>query len=309
MKKMLNLKKLTAFAIVIVIVEILAPVSTYAQELGKLFMEVTDRNGQAVTDLTPDEFVVQENQIECEIVSADSGITPMKIALMVDNGDIINQTGGVNSLRDGLESFLDTLPAQHEISLFTIGGTVRRRVDFTTDRLELKESTKGIFAERGAGVRMLDGVRETWDRRFEGNESWPVFVLVVTDGAEQSSFMNDTRYNEWLTSLLQAGVQIHVIMVSSRGGNSYALSNQMAITDYSLSFTQNTGGIYTAIATVTGVVDALTTLATRMSTHYDKVSNRYRVIYKRPDTPGANLLAGVTRPNTNVRLFVDRSIE
>ena len=304
---MFNLKKLIAF--VIVTTGMLTPGSAYSQEFGKLFMEVTDRNGQAVTDLTPDEFVVQENQIECEVVSADSGIIPMKIALMIDNGDVIDKTGGLISLRNGLESFLDTLQPQHEISLLTIGGTVRQRVDFTADRLELKKASEALFTERGAGVRMLDGVRETWDRRFEGNESWPVLVLVVTDGAEQSSFMNDSRYNEWLTSLLQAGVQIHVIMISSRGGNSYALSSQMTVTDYSLSFTQNTGGIYTALATITGVVDALTTLATRMNTHYDKVSNRYRLIYKRPDSQGANLLAGVTRPNTNVRLFADRSIE
>ena len=46
---------------------------------------------------------------------------------------------------------------------------------------------------------VLDGIRETWSRRFDGDEAWPVIVLVVTDGAEGSAFMNDSRYLDFIT--------------------------------------------------------------------------------------------------------------
>jgi hypothetical protein len=47
-------------------------------------------------------------------------------------------------LRDATEVFLDTLGPEHEVALFTIARNLQRRVDFATDREELKASAEEI---------------------------------------------------------------------------------------------------------------------------------------------------------------------
>ena len=66
----------------------------------------------------------------------------MKIALMVDNGHAMHEERAISSLRNGLVAFLDTLGPSHEIFLATIGRQIFRRVDFTTDREELRDSAR-----------------------------------------------------------------------------------------------------------------------------------------------------------------------
>ena len=153
------------------------PVVAQAQDLGQLFIETVDADGQVVLGLTPSDFAVQEDDTRVNIVSVER-VGPMKVALLVDNGDRMSEMAALNPLRDAMEVFLDTLGPEHEVSLLTIARNIQRRVDFTMDREELKQSAEEIFLESGTGAVMLDGIKETWERRFEGDETLPVMVLI-----------------------------------------------------------------------------------------------------------------------------------
>ncbi len=252
-----------------------------AQELGLVYAAVIDQFGQPVTDLTPEEFQVNENGNPAEVVSAQVGTEPMKIALLVDNGRRISEGQAINPLRDAVTNFIETIPEQHEIGLFTIGGPIVRRTDFTTDRAELLREAEEIHAAVDS-VRFIDGVRETWDRRFDGDEAWPVFVAILTDAIEGSAFLNENRFMGFVDSLRAGGVVVHSVLWASRPGGTRALtSNGLAI-----NLAQNTGGRYTAIAAATAFGDTLRQLAADMTAHYDEASIRYRVIYERPDAAG-----------------------
>ena len=280
---------------------LVTPGAAVAQDLGQFFVHVVSQTGQPITDLTPNEFTVMEDQTECEVVSAQLGTAPMKVALLVDNGDQIAKANALIPLRAGLDAFLATLPAQHEVGLFTIGGNIQWRVDFTTDRDELRQSAGEIFVDAGSGPVLLDGIKETWERRFEKNASWPVFVLVVTDGTESSGNMNEDKYQGLVTELVSGGATIHVVLLSSRGGS--------IVTNYAINLTENTGGLYSSIAAATGFTNTLTEFATRIGANYDEVSDRYRVVYERPDPPGARISVGVSRSGVRVRLYPDRQIK
>ena len=275
-----------------------ATVPASAQERGQLFVEVLDASGQPVVGLTPSHFKVEEDGVEATVVTAELGTAPMKIALLVDNGDRIAEGGALNALRDGLAGFLNALPSEHEVGLFTIGRNIQRRVDFTTDRAELQDQAGSIFANRGAGLRLLDGVSETWERRFGDDEPFPVFVLVLTDGSESSGHYGDTEYNALVDQLAAAAAAVHAVEFVSRGGSS--------VSQYADHMSQGTGGSYQRIAAATAFEESLTELATRLGAHYDEVSKRYRVVYERPDPPGARITMGVTRSGVSVRLFADR---
>lgn len=275
-----------------------------AQELGLVYAAVIDQTGQPVTDLAPEEFQVSEDGNAAEVVSADVGAEPMKIALLVDNGRRISRGQAINPLRDGIAAFIENIPDQHEIGLFTIGGQIMRRADFTTDRGDLLDEAAEIHVDNVGSVRFIDGVRETWDRRYEGDEAWPIFVAVLTDAIEASAFMNEDRYMGWINDLRAAGVTVHAVLWQSRGAGSAV----GVATGHALNLTANTSGRYTQIAAPTAFEDNLRQLATDMAAHWEQASIRYRVIYERPDPPGQGVSVGVTRPGVNLQLYGDRSM-
>jgi len=186
-----------------------------AQSQGQLFASVTTQEGEPVLDLTADSFQVQEDGVTMKILSADPGTTPMKVAVLVDNSEAINASNGLTALRRGITGFLETLPLQHEVGLFSIAGRVAPLVDFTNDRDELLDAADGLFAGSG-GAKMIDGMRETWDRRFSSEDAWPVMVMVVTDGPETSGNMNEDQFGAFTLDLLSGGAMVHVVVVGTK---------------------------------------------------------------------------------------------
>ena len=275
-----------------------------AQELGLVYAAVIDQTGQPVTDLSPEEFEVSEDGNAAEVVSADVGAEPMKIALLIDNGRRISRGQAINPLRDGVAAFIENIPAEHEIGLFTIGGQIMRRSDFTTDRGDLLEEAAEIHVDNVGSVRFIDGIRETWDRRYDGDEAWPIFVAVLTDAIEASAFMNEDRYMGWINELRAAGVTVHAVLWQSRGAGSAV----GVATGHALNLTANTSGRYTQIAAPTAFEDNLRQLATDMAAHWEQASIRYRVIYERPDPGGQSVSVSVTRPGVDLQLYGDRSM-
>ena len=268
-----------------------------------MFVEVTRQStGEPVLDLAPDDFEVSENGRMGGIVSADLDADPMKIAVLIDNGDRILETNALNPLRAGLNGFLDTLAPQHEISLVTIGRSVQQRLDFTTDQAELREGVGLLFPDRGAGARLLDGVRETWNRRFDEDDAFPVMVLVLTDGTEASGNYNDNRYADLLDPLIANGVTVHAVLLATRGG----VRAQQRLPQYALNIVENTGGIIETFVAPTGYERILPQLAERMNDHYDAVSKRYRLVFERPDPPGMRIAVSVTGGDLAFSLHMDR---
>ena len=269
-----------------------------AQSQGQLFASVTTQEGEPVLDLTADSFQIQEDGVTMKILSADPGTTPMKVAVLVDNSEAINASNGLTALRRGITGFLETLPLQHEVGLFSIAGRVAPLVDFTNDRDELLDAADGLFAGTG-GAKMIDGMRETWDRRFSSEDAWPVMVMVVTDGPETSGNMNEDQFGAFTLDLLGGGAMVHVVVVETRGGGVQSQIGQ--------NLTTNTGGFYRSMNSPTALTNTLNELATTMGEHFDEMSPRYRLLYERPsDTPGAQMGAGVVGPNYKMQLFADR---
>ena len=279
------------------------PAGADAQSMGQVFVEVTRRStGEPVLNLAPDAFEVSEDGRSAGILSANLDTDPMKIAVLIDNGDRLMETSALNPLRDGLDGFLDTLAPQHEVSLITIGRSVQQRVDFTTDRAELKEGVGLLFPDRGAGARLLDGVRETWRRRFEDDDPFPVMVLVLTDGTEASGNYNDNQYADLINPLIANGVTVHAVMLANRGG----VRAQQRLPQYAFNIVESTGGILESFVAPNGYENVLPRLAERMNDHYDKVSKRYRLIFERPDPPGMRLSVSVTGSDLAFGLSLDR---
>ena len=291
------------FVLVLAVLAGSLPSLAAAQPLGQVFVEVTRQStGEPVLNLAPEAFEVSEDGRSAGIVSADLDTDPMKIAVLIDNGDRLMETSALNPLRDGLDGFLDTLAPQHAVSLITIGRSVQQRVDFTTDRAELTEGVGLLFPDRGAGARLLDGIRETWRRRFADDDPFPVMVLVLTDGTEASGNYNDNQYADLIDPLIANGVTVHAVMLANRGG----VRAQQRLPQYAFNIVESTGGIIESFVAPNGYESVLPALAERMNDHYDTVSRRYRLLFERPDPPGRRLSVSVTGNDLAFGLFLDR---
>lgn len=277
----------------------LAVPKTASADEYQLFLTATNRDGTPVDDIRADEVVVESAGTACNVTRVQPGTQAIKIALLVDNsGDADNS---LNALRDGLRSFIDTIPTPHEIGLFSIAGQVRRLVDFTTDREALTDRASSIFVERGTGAMFIDGLLETWDRRFSDEDSWPMFVMVAYDGTESSNSTQEKEFNEFADELRMRGATVHVVLIMNRGGAALQKSVSLFLTDA-------TGGSYEAINAATALSDVLGRLATEIGKHFEQVKNRYRVVFDCDGVPD-QLQAGVTRPAISVSLFADRRLE
>jgi len=263
----------------------------------QIFLAATSPDGTPIVDIREDEVVVENGGTACSVTRVQPGTQAIKVALLVDNSDAASDS--LNALRDGLRSFIESMPAPHEIGLFSIGGQVRRLVDFTTDKEELTESADGIFVQRNTASRYMDGLLETWDRRFSDEDSWPMFVVVSYDGTEGSSVL-ERQINQFADELRVRAATVNVVLVMGRGG---ALQNNL-----SLFLTNATGGHYEGLTAATALSNALGTLATQISEHFEQVKNRYRVVFDCDSNPD-QLQAGVTRPAVSISLFADRRFE
>ena len=284
------------------------PEAAWAED-RQLFMLVTDPADQPLLDIRTDEVDLQMAGAECMIKSMHLDAAPMKVALLVDNGHPARQS--LVPLRAGLSAFLDALPPEHEVGLFTIAGQVRRRVDFTTDRGELKERANSLFAERRPGV-YLDGLVETWERRFDDGDAWPVFVALVYNGADASRHVQLEEFNEFVIELRMRAATAHVVLVSTRF--THARSGRPGtsprnIRMLSTFLTRKTGGIYRAPPRATVLPNVLGELGMLMGEHHRAVQDRYRVVYEcEPDNASGPVTADVMRPNVLVQQYPDRRL-
>ena len=283
--------------IVATVAALVAAAPAFAQREGQLFASVTDQAGAPVLDLTAESFQIQEDGETMIMLSADPGSTPMKIAVLVDNSEGMAQANGISSLRNALTEFLNVLPPQHQVGMFSIAGSVLPIKDFTTDRDELRKAADGVFPGSG-GAKMIGGLRETWERRFEPEDAWPVIFMVLTDGPETSGNMNPDQFNAFVRELVVKGAMVHAVMVETRGG-----SVQSQISDI---LAKNTGGMFRSMNSPTALVETLGEFATKMGEHFDNMTPRYRLRFRRPgDTPGTQMGAAIVG-NYQLQLFGER---
>ena len=271
---------------------------SFAEE-HQIYLFVMNQYGQPVEDLVAEEVSIEHQGEACDVRSVHPGTPPMTVALMVDDSDGAAQS--LNPLRDGVVAFLETLPAEHEVGLFTISAQTTEVAAFTTDRALLMQRARNLFVEQGTGVVFLDGLVETWNRRFDDETPWPVFVSVVFGGAEASRSVRERQLNEFVDELRDRGATVHTLLVESRPG--------MIQVDASLFMTDATGGLYRALAAPTALGVALAELADAMGTHYEEMKHRYRVVFECDDDRPRRIRARVARAAVAVRTFPNRHME
>jgi hypothetical protein len=274
------------------------PLSLSAQRTTRrVFIRATDAAGEAVLDLTAADLRVTENGNPREVTRVALGKAPMRIVLLVDSSSAMSSM--INQFRAGLDAFLGTLPAEHEIAFVSTGGQIRVRTQPTTDRQKLQMEA-ARFAPDGGANSFFDTLIES-DKRFlrTAPGQWPVIVIVTTDNGESRSDLRLDQFNTFVSEFMARGGSAHGVIVAGKQIGS--------ITDLVLNLAENAGGIHGSINTVNSLPDRLKAIAERLGFDHQVMADRYEVDFTgdgKLQQPFVNV--GVTREGVRVEMSARR---
>ena len=186
-----NLVKLTAkllFPSLIVICFFLGTTTVFAQDdvlrtetaLVQLNIGVVDRQGQAVTTLSQNDFVVYEDDVRRPIVSFEPTQAPFSLVMMLD------MSGSTVTFRQQIQQaalrFLDALGPDDRVAVISFNGKgVHELIGFTSDR---RKTAYAITLATGSGDTLLyDGLRESL-KKLSGEGKRRKAIVVLTDGLD-----------------------------------------------------------------------------------------------------------------------------
>src|SRR5580765_2247700 len=265
-----------------------------AQQQGQLYISVLDADNRPVTDLEPGDINVVVDDADTKVVKLEPVSKPMKLTLMVDNGPVL--TKELATFRTALKAFFDALPADLEISLYTINPQPRTIVKATTDRQKLLHGVDLIAPDTGAGM-FFDALVEASERvEKDKADHFPVLMMVASDFGRNSSAM-DRDFEKLQKRIVQKAITVHFLILHGGGDRVNSVAGALQ-TEVGLQVTRLSGGRYENIAAATRLVTLLPEFAKQISESNVRQTHQYRVTYERPgkDSKAAQRIsAGVSR--------------
>jgi VWFA-related protein len=255
-----------------------------------VFVTVTNNEGTPVTDLGPQEFVIREDGVRREVLSARQATEPVTIALMVDNSQFTEPYLG--DIRRALKAFVDRMGGKHPMALTTVADRPTILLDYTLDKKALLAATERVFPVPNSGSTFLEGLREL-SKGLAGREAERAAIVAVTaEGPE----LSDRHFSEILPTLRTSGASLEVLVITRPGGpdmSEEGARNRAFLIDAG---PRQTGGGRVDLLTSMSLGPALERLAAQLE-------NQYRVTYARPESliPPEKIEVSVTRPGLSAR--------
>ena len=244
-----------------------------------LFVSVLDEQGAPVPNLAADEFVVEEDGVEREVLRAGPARSPMQVAVLVDTS--ASAAFAIRDIRNGLDRLVPVLADGNDVAIVSFGGVPRVLAESTRRIDRLREGIGRIFSFPDSAAYLLDALMET-ARGFERRESpRPVIVVVATEGLDYSRY-GARRIED---ALLASGVATHVIVLEERGNsalraNPFGLPGGVDLYQRDRALAQlpeATGGQRYDLLLSTALPETMGALA-------ELLTNQYRVVYSRPSS-------------------------
>jgi hypothetical protein len=148
-----------------------------------LLASATDRDGNTILDLSPDDFVIEEGGRRCEAVDVKPASYP--IAIVVDTSGFARDP--LMSMRHALHVFIGSLSGR-QVAFYTSGAPAAARiVDFTTDLMRVDQAVDHLFASPTAGARPYDAVTMAANDLKALNAPVTMIVVLSSGGPDHSA--------------------------------------------------------------------------------------------------------------------------
>lgn len=192
------------------------PVFRGVEDVVRLFVTVSDRNGRLVTDLTADQFEVRDNGRPQPITLFDNSPQPIELVVMLDvSGSMV---GNLPLLRAASTALFERLNPADRVRIGTFGREVEISDDFTNDIAALAAALPDVI-EPDAPTPLWQALSRAIDAFDSGSEARRV-VLVLSDGRDSGvwGFRNrQVSQVEVIERARDRDVMLYAIGMYSRG--------------------------------------------------------------------------------------------
>ena len=258
-----------------------------------IYTSVVDKDGEPVTGLGMNDFVVREDGTRREVLRVSRAVEPILIALLVDNSQATSND--IRNMRDGLTKFVQQMHKEHEIAIVALGDRPTILQDYTRNAELLNQAIGRLFAVPGSGMTLLDAIVEV-SRGLEKREGpRAVIIPVITDGTEFSN----RHYRQVVDAVKGSGAGLHAVTIGTFPASmADPMRNRASVLDEG---PRVTGGQRITVLSSMAVEQALEKLARELN-------NQYKVVYGRPESllQPETVTVTVTRPGLSARGTVER---
>jgi len=175
-----------------------------------LAVSFLDRNGAFLSNVQPSDVELTDNGKVQEILTFDSSLRPVSMAILVDTSTQIQ--GVLPNLRNSGILFTQlVMGATGEAAVLTYDETVQVRQDFTSDSDLVEKAFKQLKSE-GDVTRLTDGVFRALEILKERPKDRRHVIVILGDGLDISG---DTRRNQALSQAQLANVSIYTVQLSA----------------------------------------------------------------------------------------------
>jgi VWFA-related protein len=234
-----------------------------------LFVSAVDKDGEPVSGLGPDAFIVREDGVRREVLRVSRATEPIDIALLVDNSTAASDE--ITFLREALSKFVAKMSSGNNIAVIALADRPTILVDYTNDPKRLSDTVGRLFPMPQSGMTLLDAILETAQGLSRRETPRAVIVPVITDGIE---FTN--RYsNDIVAALERVDAALHIV-----GIGPFVYSEEHGIRERSFLLSNGparSGGQQITLLSPHGLDPAMQRLARELS-------SQYKVIYGRPQS-------------------------
>ncbi|MGB7219119.1 MAG: hypothetical protein WBD07_09960 [Vicinamibacterales bacterium] len=175
------------------------------------FISVFNGSGVPVSDLEPSQVSMTLDGAECRPIRLEPIEWPMKLAVLVDNGDA--SVDALPTIREGLRRFLFEVPDGIETSLLTLAPQPRWIVRPTAERQDFWRGVDRMVAS--GSTKLVEGLAEAADRiDKEKGDFFFTLLVITTNGAESSGGDLQRMFNRLREQVLKHPVTVHVLMLA-----------------------------------------------------------------------------------------------
>jgi Ca-activated chloride channel family protein len=264
-----------------------------ASREGTMYVSAVNREGEPVTGLGPEDFIIREDGVTREVLRVSRATDPIDLAILLDNS--AGATAGVTFLREGLSNFVAKMSPGNRIALVGLADRPTIIVDYTEDTKRLSEAVGRLFPLPGSGMTLLDAIYETSQglKKREGPRA--VMVAVLTDSVE---FTN--RYEkDVVRALVQVNAQLHMVTIGvfRHRDDEHSIRERSFLID---SGPRESGGNRISLLAPHALNSSLQLVARELS-------EQYKVVYGRPESLIAPERAVVSSAKADVTMRGSRA--
>ena len=239
-----------------------------------VFITVTDRAGQPVPDLVPEDLEIKEGGKAVTIEAAGRASELLQLNIIVDDN-------GTGLFRAGLARFVQRLEGRAVMTLSSVVGQTMKLVQSTSSIERMMTAIATLNARPGTpdGGQLLEGISEAAEELRKAEARRPVIIALTVGGQEHSTVRSDFV----LDQIRRSGAALHVFSVASSALRSTVvavaprdlLQENMHLQRVLGDGPKQSGGRHQVIVASAGTLSALQHLASELTT-------QYRVTYTLP---------------------------